>query len=161
MKRCANCKSADVHEGHETVEVAVPTAAGPLRVRVSGVSAVRCGHCRESFLLGPDLARAELLAAREALMRGHWDGPVLRFARKALGLRATELGELLDVSAETVSRWENGHRVAERSVWNTVADLLHDRLEGSTTTLDRLRSRPARELPRRPLQLRLGSAAAR
>lgn len=155
MKRCAMCRSDDLRETTEAVEVAVPTDSAPLRVRVSGVSSVRCGNCGESFLSGPDLARAELLAAGEAIARGLRDGATLKFVRKALGLRAVELGELLDVSAETVSRWENGHRSAERSVWNTLADLVSDRLGGKTATVERLRAPAKPQIPKQPVRLRL------
>ncbi len=161
MKRCAVCRSDDLRETRETVDVSVPTDAGPFRVRVSGVSTAKCGSCGESFLSGPDLGRAELLAGAEAIARGLRDGATLKFVRKALGLRAVDLGELLDVSAETVSRWENGHRSAERSVWNTLADLVRDKLGGSTITLERLKALAKPRIPRQPVRLRLDLAGAR
>jgi len=37
------------------------------------------------------------------------NGQEIRFLRKAIGLTARELARDLDVSEETVSRWENGH----------------------------------------------------
>ena len=159
MKRCAMCRSDDLRETTEAVEVAVPTDSAPFRVRVSGVASVKCGSCRESFLDGPDLARAELLAAGEAIARGLRGGATLKFVRKALGLRAVELGELLDVSAETVSRWENGHRAAERSVWNTLADLVTDKLGGKTATLERLKAPAKPQIPKQPVRLRLVAGA--
>jgi len=159
MKRCAACRSDDVRETEETVDVRVPTASGVFVVRVSGIPAAKCGACGESFLSGPDLGRAELLASAEAIARGVRDGPTLKFVRKALGLRAAELGDLLDVSAETVSRWENGHRVAERSVWNTLADLVLDRISGATTTVDRLRSLAEPRLPKRAVRVKLVARA--
>jgi DNA-binding XRE family transcriptional regulator len=155
MKRCAVCHSSDLRETRESVDVVVPTAFGPFRVLVSGVANLKCGNCGESFLHGPDLGRAELLAGAEALVRGLRDSQTLKFVRKALGLRAAELGELLDVSAETVSRWENGHREAERSVWNALADLVADKLAGTTTTLERLRAHGSPRVPKRPVRLRL------
>jgi DNA-binding XRE family transcriptional regulator len=127
---------------------------------VTGVSAIKCGSCGESSLSGPDLGRAELLAGAEAMARGLRDGGTLKFIRKSLGLRAADLGELLDVSPETISRWENSHRAAERSVWNTLADLVADRLRGTRTTLDRLTA-PAPRIPKQPVRLRLGAAVAK
>jgi len=76
------------------------------------------------------------------------------------GLRASELGDLLDVSPETVSRWENSHRAAERSVWNTLADLVSDKLRGTRTTLDRLTAHKP-HIPKRPVRLRLGMASVK
>jgi transcriptional regulator with XRE-family HTH domain len=101
------------------------------------------------------------MAGAEAMARGLRDGHALEFVRKALGLRAAELAALLDVSAETVSRWENGHRAAERSVWNTLADLAADRLAGKTTTLERLRALAEPHLPKQPIRLKLGLAGAK
>jgi DNA-binding XRE family transcriptional regulator len=143
----------------ETVEVRVPSPV-PLVVRVAGVSAVRCDACGEVALDGAALARAELLAGAEAMARGLRDGGTLKFVRKALAMRAAELGDLLGVSPETISRWENGHRAAERSVWNTLADLVIDKLEGTDTTLTRLRaSRP--RIPRQAVRLSLDMAGSK
>lgn len=139
----------------------VPAASVTFVVRVSGIPSLKCGGCGESILSGPALGRAELLASAEAIARGLREGPTFKFVRKALGLRAAELGELLDVSAETVSRWENGHRPAERSVWNTLADLVGDELAGTKTTIDRLRALAAPRLPKRPVRLNLGLAGGR
>jgi len=160
MKRCASCQSGDLRETREAVEVRVPSSPEPLVVRVTGVSATRCGHCGESFMSGSDLGRAELLAAAEAMTRGLRDGGAFKFVRKALGLRAADLGDLLGVSAETVSRWENSHRAAERSVWNTLADLVSDKLHGTRTTLDRLTA-PRPRIPKQPVRLRLAAAGAK
>ena len=160
MKRCASCQSGDLREVRETVEVRVPSSPTPLVVRVTGVSATKCGGCGELFLNGEDLGRAELLAGAEAMGRGLRDGGTLKFVRKALGLRASELGDLLDVSPETVSRWENSHRAAERSVWNTLADLVADKLKGTRTTLDRLAA-PEPRIPKEPVRLNLAAASAR
>jgi DNA-binding XRE family transcriptional regulator len=159
MKRCVSCRSNDVRAIRESVEVRVP-APEPLVVRVTGVSAVKCGACGEVVLDGADLGRAELLAGAEAMARGLRDGCTFKFIRKALGMRATELGALLEVSPETISRWENGHRAAERSVWNTLADLVTDRLQGTDTTLTRLKAPKAR-IPKQAITLRLGVAGTK
>lgn len=160
MKRCVSCRSGELRENREAVEVRVPSSPDALVVRVTGVLASKCGGCGESVLHGPDLGRAELLAGAEAMTLGLRDGGTFKFIRKALGLRASELGALLDVSPETISRWENGHRAAERSVWNTLADLVSDRLHGTQTTVDRL-TVPRPRVPKQPVQLRLGVAGAK
>lgn len=160
MKRCGSCRSNDVREVREAVEVRVHSSPEALVVRVAGVSAIRCRACAEATLDGADLGRAELLAGAEAMARGLRDGGTFKFIRKALGMRATDLGALLGISPETISRWENGHRAAERSVWNTLADLVADRLEGTQTTLTRLRATKAR-IPRRAIRLSLGVVGAK
>jgi DNA-binding XRE family transcriptional regulator len=44
------------------------------------------------------------------------NGREIRFLRKAIGFTAKELASDLDVSEETVSRWENGHLAIGNSV---------------------------------------------
>jgi transcriptional regulator with XRE-family HTH domain len=60
--------------------------------------------------------------------------------RKALGLRATDLAELLDVTPETVSRWETDRVPLDRGALATLGALLRDARAGSTATLDHLRT---------------------
>jgi len=86
MKRCLSCRTADLRETKEAVEVRVPWSPEPLLVRVTGVSAIRWG---ESFLSGPDLDRAKLLAGAEAMARGLRDGGTFKLIRKTLGQRAS------------------------------------------------------------------------
>lgn len=159
MKRCVSCRSSEVQETREAVEVRVPSPE-PLVVRVAGLSGLKCGACGEVVFSGADLGRAELLAGAEAMARGLRDGGTFKFIRKALGMRAAELGSLLDVSPETISRWENGHRAAERSVWNTLADLVADKLKGTDTTLTRLKA-PKGRIPKQAIRLSLGMAGAK
>ncbi len=49
---------------------------------------------------------------------------------------------------------------AERSVWNTLADLVADRLGGTNTTLSRL-TVPRPRIPKQAVRLRLGMAGAK
>jgi len=67
-------------------------------------------------------------------------GEAFRFMRKAAGLRAKELAELLDVTPETISRWEKEHRQPDRKAMMVLGDLVLDRLKGEETALDRLRA---------------------
>jgi DNA-binding XRE family transcriptional regulator len=60
--------------------------------------------------------------------------------RKAIGLSATALAELLDVSMETVSRWEHGGRDAPLPAVAALGAMVIDYADGSTTTADRLRA---------------------
>jgi YgiT-type zinc finger domain-containing protein len=156
VTKCASCKSSRLLPIEESVELQVPGDKGGLRVIVEGVRATRCEACGEVYTDGPDLGRAEVLAALEAVRAGLRDGPTFNWARRALGLRAVDLAELLDVAPETVSRWENGHRSADRSVWNTLADLLANAVDGNTATLDLLQQK-ARH-PKAPLRVVLRPA---
>jgi DNA-binding transcriptional regulator YiaG len=51
-------------------------------------------------------------------------GEELRFARKVLGLRQSEMAEQLGVAVETVSRWETGADAFKRPIQLAVCDLL-------------------------------------
>jgi DNA-binding transcriptional regulator YiaG len=66
-----------------------------------------CSKCGDVELSLKDLAgyqrRAAAIVIRDAK---RIDGAVVRYARKALGLRQVDLAELLECAAETVSRWE-------------------------------------------------------
>jgi DNA-binding transcriptional regulator YiaG len=65
--------------------------------------------------------RAVITVLRDVQLVG---GPELKFARKALGLRQTELAEHLGVAAETVSRWETGAEPFKRPVQLAVCELV-------------------------------------
>jgi transcriptional regulator with XRE-family HTH domain len=86
-------------------------------------------------------------------MSGPATGEAFRFMRKVLGIPAIELAELLDVAPETVSRWENGKLPIERRALALLASMVLDRVEGVTTTLERLRS--LRDPPAAPALVRL------
>ena len=144
MKHCPTCDSPRIHAGTTDVRQALRSRKAPASAVVKGVPAVLCADCGESVVYGKDLRRAELLAARELIGRGIRSGELLSWCRRSVGLLATELGELLAVSAETISRWENDRREAEPAVWNTVADLVEDALAERTTTQDRMRARASK-----------------
>jgi transcriptional regulator with XRE-family HTH domain len=52
----------------------------------------------------------------------------LKFARKALGLKQTALGERIGATAESISRWELEERPMEPWVGLAMAGLLREKL---------------------------------
>lgn len=103
-----------------------------------GWAAGVCRKCGEAIVALGELDRFEV---EVALARaGAHSGDAIRTMRKAIGLSATALAELLDVSPETVSRWENGGRAAPLSAVATVGAMGLDHAAGSTTTADRLQA---------------------
>jgi DNA-binding transcriptional regulator YiaG len=135
MKTCTSCRSKNLGPAL----VSIDRTWDGVKVVVREVPVTRCGDCGD-WTIGLEAAqRHERVTALRAIGAGVRSGSFLKWARKVAGVRAGELGELLGVSAETVSRWENGHREAEPAVWNALADLVRDALNGSTETRDRLR----------------------
>jgi DNA-binding XRE family transcriptional regulator len=118
-----------------------------------------CRGCGEAIVAGEDLGRAELIASRRVIDAGARSGALLSLTRRSLGLLATDLAALLCVTAETISRWENDKVAPEPAIWNVVADLIDDRLEGRTRTQDRLRTAAARKPSRGPVTVRFEAAA--
>ena len=78
------------------------------------VPARKCTSCGELLISGPGLGAFERAITLE-LARGGEVGPEgFRWLRKAAGLKAVRLAELLDVTPMQVSRWENGRKPLER-----------------------------------------------
>jgi transcriptional regulator with XRE-family HTH domain len=67
--------------------------------------------------------------------------------RKAAGLRAADLGELLGLTPQHISRIENGKLPPDKRTIGLIAAIIEDRVEGTTRTIDQLR---AIDNPRRP-----------
>ena len=113
------------------------------QLEIGGVSYkadVPCTHCEgcgEDFIPAASLATFERAVA-EDLTRRAPSGKGLRFVRKELGLPARELAQLLDVTPETVSHWENDKTPVPRAVWGLVGQLHEEHLANRHTILERL-----------------------
>lgn len=101
--------------------------------------AQRCDACGDATFDGLYLHAFELGVARVIATNGAQRGDEFAFMRKAIGMPAADLAELLDVARETISRWENDKQPLERRAVAILSDLVADHLEGRTRTLDRLR----------------------
>lgn len=146
MDRCAKCK----HEGLETKDAElVRTVAG--REFKAVVPSQICPQCGETYDDLGELARFDLSVAGELAREGPVSGESLRFMRKAVGLPAAELADLLGVTPEPVSRWEHGKLAFDRRTFALVGMLVLDRREGRSATADLLRDlgreRPAGDQP--------------
>jgi DNA-binding transcriptional regulator YiaG len=72
-------------------------------------SAFRATHDGESGTVVPDPEGLEAAAAIARIMEPlKLHGPEIRFLRRALRMKATELAKFLDIRPETFSRWEHG-----------------------------------------------------
>ena len=99
INRCPNCRKENTF---------APWEGSDERFGVSFLArGERCGSCGETLYSFEELGRQDKLVALGIANRGIRNGKEFRFVRKATDLKATEVGELLDVTAETISRWEN------------------------------------------------------
>lgn len=135
MNKCPACSAS----GLSTQSERQTRKIGAFTFRAD-LPALVCRKCGESYVAGPDLQRFELAAARELAHLGVRSGEALKFMRKAAGLKAAELAELLGVSAETISRWETDKVPIDWAAFVAVGSLVADKIEGRTDTLERLRA---------------------
>jgi DNA-binding transcriptional regulator YiaG len=114
------------------------------------VPARKCASCAELLISGPGLAAFERAITLE-LARGGEVGPDgFRWLRKAAGLKAVRLAELLDVTPMQVSRWENGRKPLERRAVALVSALALEQVEGKAATRAVLEALAAeKKLPKR------------
>lgn len=64
-----------------------------------------------------ELSRAELAIAVQLAEHAPIGGEAFAWMRKALGLSGRDLGDLLGVRFETISRWERGEVEVTRAAW--------------------------------------------
>ncbi len=135
MKRCHACK------GERLLAVTVDLDRKIMgRTFKAAVPATRCAKCGEETYAGPDLEAFDVAIAGELARHGVASAEAFSFMRRALGMMARDLAELLDVAPETVSRWEHGKLPLDRGPVALLSAMVLDRLEGRTTTLDHLKS---------------------
>lgn len=97
------------------------------RLKVTDGTGMRwvCPSCEEVLLSLDAHARYERRAAAAVLREGrHVDGAVLKYARRALGLRQARLAQLIEYQAETLSKWENDREPIPRATQLAIAALL-------------------------------------
>jgi len=157
MKRCTDCDKGGV--------LSPRTAENSREVGghlfVAFLPAQACSSCGKLYFDTNVLERFELHVAGKLADAGVSTGPAFRFMRKALGMRATDLAALLDVSAETISRWETEKRAVDRGALALVGALVRDTLEGRTSTLELLRALREPRALAKTIQLDLSGDFAR
>lgn len=99
-----------------------------------------CPHCGESLVEGRDLGRFDAAVTHALAAAGPPDGATVKWLRKAAGLTGAELGALLGVAPESVSRWENDRAPMDRATLHTLGCLAIEHGEGRSDTADELRA---------------------
>jgi putative zinc finger/helix-turn-helix YgiT family protein len=135
MDRCTECGKKGLEAGEQPITREVGE-----RIFEGLVEGWRCRACGEVFYEGSDLEHFEQLAAAWLAEHGVRTPEELKFMRKAVGIRASDLAALLDVTPETVSHWETGKHVAELAVRSEIAAIVLETLRRPTTAVERLRA---------------------
>ena len=146
-QRCGNCG--------KTALVKVPyTFKRELdgRTFAGEVAGRRCEACGETRVSGPGALAFERALVAE-LARGEVGPQGFRFLRRAAGLQASRLAELLDVTPGTISRWENGKKPLERRAVALVASLALEAQGDRAATRDLLERLASRRKPPRRVVL--------
>lgn len=120
-RRCPTCgEGALAREKYQLV-----TQLGGVTIRDTTGIALKCDRCDEEIVTARQTQRHERRAAALVLSDGRAvSGPVLRYARKALGLTQVQLASLTEVRKETISRYESGDKEASRSYQLALVALL-------------------------------------
>src|SRR5712664_1250349 len=140
-RKCSRCGDPGLHLKKRP---AIRTVAG--HSFKASVPAQVCGSCGAVFFNGPALGGFDLVIKKKLARAGVSDGEAIKFMRKAVGLPAVTLAELLDTSPETVSRWERGVSRIDRAAFAILAGIVMEKAEDRSDTLERLRAlrNPAR-----------------
>lgn len=87
-----------------------------------------CEKCGTEYASWNALKTLQTMVARDLAVSAAIGGEGFKYMRKALGIKAKHLASLLDVTRETLSRWETGEREIPRMAWTLLAGMV---LEGS------------------------------
>ncbi len=118
----------------------------PLKQELDGhlftatVPSKKCTQCGESYFDAEGGILFQQAIAQKLIDMGTSSGAAFKFLRKTLGIKASDLAPLLDVAAETISRWETGERAVDHAAMALLGVLVAEKLDGRSTTVNRLRS---------------------
>ena len=134
--KCPMCNKGTVKAAD--VEISERVAGHTFTATIRGE---RCAACGEVFYPGPAVEAFEIAVARALTSTDEAGGETFKYARKAMGIRAEDLANLLGVARETISRWETGTHPIDSAALAVLALMVKDAAQGSTATLDALRAR--------------------
>ncbi len=135
VSRCVKCGGTDLPVVDHAFRATIAGVPFERKIRVH-----KCSTCGETYLPAGALADFELSAALALARAGVRRPAALKFMRKAAGLRAADLGELLGLTPEHLSRFENGKVPPDKRSVALIAAILEDKAAGTTRTIDQLRA---------------------
>lgn len=153
LTKCASC-------GSETLKATRSTE----RRTVAGVEfaaevdALECAKCGEVYVSDTALEQMELAIAAELGKLGRLVGEAFKYMRKSIGLRGIDLAELLDVTGETVSRWERDVVPIDHAAFAVLGALVSEKRLGRTEMRDRLQAARDAKVPSKPVKVVVNAA---
>ncbi len=145
----------NTHDCRNTFEERTATLESPYHFTESGLPNVYlcgikyrvCQICRMQSADIPALKNLMMVIARSIVeSEAQLTGSEIRFLRKRLGLRSSELAALAGVSVEQVSRWENGRNKPEKSA-DKLIRMAYCHLSGDRNLHDKFEKHIAAWLP--------------
>jgi DNA-binding transcriptional regulator YiaG len=133
MSNCTDCGSNHVEA---TVLPVYETDLGGIQVKlVNAVIREKCRDCGEETIEIPDLdGLAKTVAMARALIPYRLNSREVRFMRTALDMTGRAFADAMELTPETVSRWENDERgiggSTEKLLRHNVCALLHSQVAG-------------------------------
>ena len=131
-RKCSRCGNPGLHAKKRP---AIRTVAG--HSFKASVPALVCNSCGAVYFNGPALDDFDLAVVNKLASAGVSDSEAIKFMRKAVGLPAVTLAELLDTSPETVSRWERRVSHIDRAAFAILAGIVMEKADHRSDTLER------------------------
>lgn len=153
LTKCAQCGGESLQETRTTDHRTV----GGVEFAVE-VDALKCAKCGETYVDSAALEKVELAIAAELGKLGRLNGDAFKFMRKALGLRGIDLAELLDVTGETVSRWERDVVPIDHAAFAVLGALVAEKLQGRTQMLSLLDATRLEKALTEPVKVKISAA---
>ena len=128
---CDACKKGDMIKS--TLPRLIENLGGLKVELVNSVLVFTCSHCQEQEIEIPAFENLVLTAAIvRALTPVKLTGQDLKFFRRALDMKQAEFAAAMDITVETLSRWENGARTiaisSEKLMRHNICALLHSKV---------------------------------
>lgn len=131
MKTCTRC------DREKVISIQVDDSAEVCgHTFTASLPAERCQACGQVVIHGHDVKLFELRIAAELAKAGLRTGESFMYLRKALGIPAAGIAELLDVPEDFIGYWEDGRWPVDPRAHAVLCSLVLAKTEQKTATLD-------------------------
>jgi putative zinc finger/helix-turn-helix YgiT family protein len=135
LKKCVMCGQ----EACERARVSRERTVGGVAFSME-LEGDRCANCGETYYDLQAMGQFEQAVAYKLAELGIAAGDSFKILRRRLELRAADVAEMLDVTPETISRWERGAVPVDKAAFLVLAAIYLEKHEGEHRMIDRLRA---------------------